>query len=184
MAAEPSGNAARNRRALLWGAPVIGLLVLYLLVHNSGSAPRSFADNEAAPDDVQAMRAPGEGPLTPATYAGGSPTAQAVPVTAVPAPVVAPSSMPAEASAESSQFRLYGILTRGAVIGTADGSQHFVPIGREVAPGVRLTGVDVHHAILSTPSGELRLSLDAAPAAALPPAQSQPAGNDTVVHLR
>ena len=63
---------------------------------------------------------------------------------------------------DASQLRLFGMLSRGAVIGMADGTQRFVPVGREIVPGVTLRGVDVHQAILATPSGEVRLGFDVA----------------------
>jgi hypothetical protein len=75
-------------------------------------------------------------------------------VVAVAAPV------PAAPSADVSQLRLHGILSRGAVIGMADGTQRFVPIGREFLPGVILRGVEVHHIVLATGAGERRLGFD------------------------
>jgi hypothetical protein len=54
------------------------------------------------------------------------------------------------------------------VIGMADGTQRFVPVGREIVPGVILRRIEVHHAILATGTGEVRLGFDSA-------AQPQPA---------
>jgi hypothetical protein len=54
------------------------------------------------------------------------------------------------------------------LIAMADGTQRFVPVGREIVPGVILRGVDVHQAILATPGGEVRLPLDVGPPAPAP----------------
>jgi hypothetical protein len=133
----PSGH---DRRALLWGGAVVAVLLLYLLLRDgSGSAPPPAEQIQA---DVQATM-----PESPA------------PVVVVAPPVAVVAAAPA---ADVSQLHLVGLLSRGAVIAMADGSQRFVPVGREVVPGVTLRGVDVHHAILATPSGEVRLGFDAA----------------------
>jgi hypothetical protein len=160
MPPERPGEAARNRRALLFGAPVIGLLLLYLLVHegSGGGAAQSSAPLPDPEAPIGAATLPA-GPIvqvdTPATVAPPGPVMQ-VPVQAVAVQVAATGPDP-------SQFHLFGLLSSGAVIGMADGSQHFVRIGREVAPGIVLRGVDVHHAILATPSGEIQLGFDAGP---------------------
>jgi hypothetical protein len=96
----------------------------------------------------------------PATYAGPvQPPVAAAPVAVAP-------------SVDASQLHLIGNLSRGAVIGMADGTQRFVPVGREILPGVTLRAVDVHQIILATPSGEARLGFDT-------PAQPQPAAIPT-----
>ena len=141
----------RDRRALIWGGAVIVILLLYLLLRGGDSSPKS----EPVQADIVATMPAGP----PATYA----TPVQPPVAAVPV-VVAP-------TVDVSRLRLFGILSRGAVIGMADGTQRFVPVGREVVPGVILRGVDVHHIILATPSGEVRLGFDTA---AQPPATTTP----------
>jgi hypothetical protein len=175
----------RDRRALGWGAPVVLALVLYLAFRGGGSSAPADRDRNVATDAPATMSAPGAGPLTPATYAG--PAAQAAPalapatpvpngaVVVAPPPAAVPVQQPAGEGAP--QFRLLGVLGSGAVIGMADGTQRFVPIGREIVPGVVLRGVDVHHAILQTAAGEVRLGFDAgdpAPAAPPPPAAPTP----------
>jgi len=146
----------KDRRALLWGGPVAAVLILYLLTRGEGSGPRP----EPLPADA------------PATVETASPPMVAV--VAVP-DRVASAPVAAAQSAGASQLRLVGILSSGALIAMADGSQRFVPVGREIVPGVILRGVGVHQAILATPSGELRLPLDAgapttAPAVTVAPA--------------
>ena len=136
----------RDKRALLWGGAAIAVLLLYLLMRGGSSAPPA--------EPVQAD--------VPATMPAAPP-----PVVAVAAPVA---MVP---SADLSQLRLFGLLSRGAVIGMPDGTQRFIPIGREIVPGVTLRGVEVHHAILATGSGEVRLGFDGVAqqqAAAAPPA--------------
>jgi hypothetical protein len=139
----------RNRRALLWGGAAIALLLLYLLTRGGDAPPPA----ERVQADVQATM-----PESPP------------PVLAVAPPMVVVAAAP---TADVSQLRLFGLLSRGAVIGMADGTQRFVPVGREIVPGVTLRGVDVHHAILATPSGEVRLGFDgpAQPQAALQPSR-------------
>jgi len=130
----------RDRRALLWGGAVIVLLLLYLLLRGDDSSPKS----EPVQADIAATMPAGP----PATYAAPvQPPAAAAPVAVAP-------------TVDASQLHLFGILSRGAVIGMADGTQRFVPVGREIVPGVILRGVDVHQIILATPSGEIRLGFD------------------------
>jgi len=130
----------RDRRALLWGGGVIAVLLLYLLLRGG--------DSGAPAEPIQADIAATMPAAQPATYA-----------TPVQSPVIA-APVAVTPSADVSQLHLFGILSRGAVIGMADGTQRFVPVGREIVPGVTLRGVDVHHAILATPSGEVRLGID------------------------
>ena len=139
----------RDRRALVWGGAAIAILILYLFLRGGGSEPSS----------VELVQ----------------PEAQIV----APPPVIAPPPTVAAAPvADLSQLRLYGVLGSGAVIGMADGTQRFVAIGRDVVPGVTLRRVEVHHIVLATGSGEVRLGFDgvaqpqAAPAAAAPPADA------------
>jgi hypothetical protein len=141
----------KDRRALLWGGPVAAVLILYLLTRGEGSAPRPEPLPADAPATVETAPPPFTAPPTPAPLA-------TAPV--APAP-----------SAGAAQLRLVGILSSGALIAMADGTQRFVPVGREIVPGVILRGVDVHQAILATPAGEVRLTLDSAPPQ---PQQAQP----------
>ncbi|MBV8972583.1 MAG: hypothetical protein JO290_09865 [Sphingomonadaceae bacterium] len=124
----------------------MAVLILYLLTRGEGSAPRP----EPLPADA------------PATVE----TAPPPPMAALPPPMPAPlatAPVVAAPSSSASQLRLVGILASGALIAMADGTQRFVPVGREIVPGVTLRGVDVHEAILATPGGEIRLPLDVGP---------------------
>jgi len=125
----------RDRRALLWGGAAIAVLILYLLTRGGGdSAPSSV---ELVQSDARTVTAP------------------------PPQPVVATAPvMAVAATADLSQLRLFGVLGSGAVIGMADGTQRFVPLGRDVLPGVSLRRVELHHAVLATASGEVRLGFD------------------------
>jgi hypothetical protein len=140
----------RDRRALLGGGAVIAVLLLYLLIRGGGSGPPP----EPVVTEVQATLPAAPAPVAPAS----APVVMVTPVVVTPA-------------ANLSQLRLVGIFSRGAVIAMADGTQRFVPVGREFLPGVTLRGVELHHAILATPSGEVRLGFDSA---APPQAASQP----------
>jgi hypothetical protein len=95
--------------------------------------------------------------------------APALQVQAPPPPIVI-APPPAAPAVDVSQLRLFGVMASGAVFGMADGSQRFVPVGREVVPGATLLRVELHHAVLATAAGEVRLGFDgvdqAAPAAA------------------
>ena len=136
---KPSGT--RDRRALLWEGAAIAILLLYLLTRG-GSAP---PPDDPVQNDISATM-----PAAPAPPVVVAPSVP-VPVVVAPTPGV-----------EVSQLHLVGLLSRGAVIAMADGTQRFVPVGREIVPGVILRGVDVHQAILATSSGEVRLGFDAA----------------------
>ena len=145
---EPS--TSRDRRALLLGGAVIALLALYLLTRGGDAPP----PDEPAQNDLSAT----------------------MPAAPLPAPVVTvapPVVVAAAPSVDASQLRLVGLLSRGALIAMADGTQRFVPVGREIVPGVTLRGIDVHQAILATPSGEVRLGFDSAAAPQAPGAAPQ-----------
>lgn len=151
----------RDRRALAWGGAAIAVLILYLATRGGGdSAPSSV---ELVQPDARTVTAPPPPPV----------------VATAPAMVVA-------ATADLSQLRLFGVLGSGAVIGMADGTQRFVPLGRDVLPGVSLRRVELHHAVLATASGEARLGFDgvaqAQPAAA--PAPVETARRDDTLRYR
>lgn len=95
-----------------------------------------------------------------------------VPQQAQPAPPPA-AAMAAPPQTDASQLRLFGVMGAGAVLGFADGSQRYVPIGRDVLPGLRLVRVEVRHAVLQSAGGEIRLGFDGVAAApAAPPGQA------------
>lgn len=141
----------RDRRALGGGGLVVAVLLIYLL----------WPDGD------------------PGSQAGPEPLAQPVVAAAAPPPpppVPAPAPLPA---ADPGQLRLFGILGRGAVIAGADGNQRYVPLGREVAPGLRLVRLEVRHAVLAVAGGEIRLGFDGVAQAQAPPpgqAAAAPAG--------
>src|SRR4051794_3253055 len=152
----------RDKRALSGGGAVIAILLLYLLLRGGDSGPPAgpVSDDVAASVPVD----------QPATYASPAPPQVAsVPVAVAPIAVAPVAVAP---NGDASQLHLFGVLSRGAVIGMPDGSQRFVPIGREIIPGVTLRGIDTHHAILATAAGEVRLGFDIA---AQPPALVSPA---------
>src|SRR4051812_26842103 len=97
----------RDRRALLWGGAIVAVLLLYLLLRDGGNAPPPAEQIQA---DVQATI-----PESPPLVLAVAPP----PVVVVATPVV-----------DVSQLHLVGLLSRGAVIAMADGSQRFVPVGR------------------------------------------------------
>ena len=159
MPLEPPGP--RDRRALAWGAPVVLILLLYLAFRGDGESNAPPAEPATVVHDL------------PATYA----QAPAAPVMAPPPVVVAsPQVVVAQPvvvvpTTDVSQLKLVGLLSRGAVIAMADGSQRFIPIGREIVPGVILRRVEVHQAVLATGAGEVRLGFDVAspPTTSVPP---------------
>jgi len=144
-----------------------------------------------APRDKRALAAGGTAIALLLAYllwpAGEQPPAPPPAPTRTAAPSPPPAAVavppPATPAADVAQLHLIGVMASGAVIGRADGSQRFVPLGREVVPGVTLVRVELHAAVLATAAGEVRLTFDgadrggAAPAAAAapppPPAQQE-----------
>jgi general secretion pathway protein C len=57
---------------------------------------------------------------------------------------------------------LFGITGGGAIIGSGEGAQRFVGLGRPAAPGLTLKAVQQHAVILSGPSGDIRLGFGGA----------------------
>lgn len=100
------------------------------------------------------------------------------PPAAVPAPPPAPAS-PAISPAATPQptppvsldgLRLHGVAGAGAIIGTGDGIQHLVPIGRDVRPGLVLASVGGDHAVLRAGATTYRLGFDGVTATGAGPA--------------
>ena len=131
----------RDRRALGGGGLIVAVLLVYLL----------WPDSE------------------PGAEAGSEPLAQPVVAAAAPAPLPVPAPAPLHA-ADLGQLRLFGIMGRGAVIAGADGTQRYVPLGRDVAPacGCRL---EVRHAPFSPRRGANPAGLRRRRAAASPGAR-------------
>ncbi|HMG46503.1 MAG TPA: hypothetical protein VK614_03485 [Allosphingosinicella sp.] len=109
--------------------------------------------------------------------------APALQVQAPPPPPIVIAPPPAAPAVDVSQLRLFGVMASGAVIGMADGSQRFVPVGREIIPGATLLRVELHHAVLATAAGEVRLGFDGV-APATPAAPVEPARNDETLRYR
>lgn len=91
-----------------------------------------------------------------------SPLSMPVPVAVQPVlPAAAP--LPAQPSLEG--LILYGVSGGGpagaaAIIGTPTGRQRAIAVGRDYAPGLKVTEVGTAHAILSGPNGATRLDLN------------------------
>ncbi len=103
----------------------------------------------------------------PAQPSLAPPPPEARPPAASPAPPAMAAPAPAP---DASQLRLAGLLATGAIIGTAGGNQRFVPLGRDVVPGLTLRRVELHHAILASAGGEVRLGFDGAAQSGAAPA--------------
>lgn len=109
----------------------------------------------------------------------------------VAAPIVAATPVtPQPPIADVSALVLHGILARSAIIGSADGVQRTIPIGREFMPGVTLKSTGFDHVVLATPGGDMRLALKQfggpAPVAAAAPMPGPTAsrGGDAVLGYR
>lgn len=90
--------------------------------------------------------------------------APSMPPAAAPAPTPAAATAAPAPSADG--LRLYGLLGSGAIVGLLDGSQRWVPVGRDVVPGLRLAEVRQHRAVLVSSGGTFELTFDGARAAA------------------
>ncbi len=146
----------REKRFVIVGAIVATLLLAYLLWPSSG-------DGNSSVELVPADQRP-----TPTVAV----TPQPIPVVQAPPPA----AMPPPAGLTEGLV-LYGVMAGGAVIGFPDGSQRYVAIGREVMPGLRLQGVQLHEAILAAGTVNYRLGFGG-PAIPLTP---QPAAAPVVV---
>ena len=100
---------------------------------------------------------------------------------ASPPPLAATTVAPPPAAAppvSTDGLRLHGVAGAGAIIGSGDGVQRFVAVGREVRQGLVLAGVGVDHALLRAGDTTYRLGFDgiAAAGAAGAPAAPDPTG--------
>ena len=84
-------------------------------------------------------------------------------------------SPPAAPAISTDGLRLHGLAGAGAIIGTGEGGQRLVAIGREVRPGLVLIGVGVDHALLRAGATTYRLGFDGVAAAGAPPVAGAPA---------
>ena len=135
----------REKRFVIVGA-VIAILLLAFLLWPSGGGNSAV---ELVPADQR--------PTPTAAAPQAIPVVQAPPPAAVPAP-----------AGLTEGLILHGVMAGGAVIGFPDGSQRYVPVGREVMPGLRLQGVQLHEAILAAGTVNYRLGF-AGPAIPLTP---------------
>jgi type II secretion system protein C len=121
----------------------------------------------------------GDGPVEPSVELQQQPaqTANPPPPPVIAPPAPAPPVVPAPAAAA---YQLVGIggggeKGRAAILAMPSGGQRVVPVGRAVAPGVTMKEVGLTYAILSSPSGDIRLEFRKA-AAPVTSASSAAAG--------
>lgn len=144
----------RDKRALIGGAVIVTGLLAYLL-WPTGSGTQSSVELVAA-DRRQAP-------------AGPPPPPMQVQTVSVPPPLAAPA-----APAVPEGLRLTGVTGSGAIFGFADGSQRFVPRGRDVVPGLTLQGVTLRHVILGSGAVSYRLGLGGTAVPVQAPASASP----------
>lgn len=165
---------AREKRFLIVGSIIIVLLLAYLLWPSS-SAPQSSVEL------VQANRRVAGGTPAPAPTPSPPPP---VPVETVAAPPPAATAAPPAATMPGGippGLTLTGIAGDGAIFSMADGSQRYIPRGRELAPGVTLAAVRLREVLLAAGTTNYRLGFGGmpvvvgAPTAGAPVAASQPA---------
>jgi general secretion pathway protein C len=158
----------RERVLLMVGAGALLLFLIWLLFLRDSGDEGSV--ELAASPPAPAILAPA--PVEPAP---------------LPPPAMPVISAPSVAPATVSAFVLQGVSGGGpgggaALIQYQNGAQRLVRVGREIVPGMTLTGVDLNWAIASSGGGNVRLDLNrpgatpvaaaGAPAPASAPAQS------------
>lgn len=158
---------ARDKRALIFGAIVVTLLLAYLLW------PRR-TPRETSVELVAAGNRSGSAPASPAANSPPPPVAPA----ATTAPVSAVAAAPAAPIPEG--LKLTGVTGGGAIFSFADGSQRLVSRGRDVAPGVTLQAVRLREVILAVGATNYRLGFGGAAIPIQPPPS---AGAPTAVTL-
>jgi len=139
----------REKRVVIVGAAIATLLLAYLLWPSGGGGSAV----ELVPADQR--------PAPTAAAPQPIPVVQAQPMTTAPV-AAAPAGL-------TEGLVLHGVMAGGAVIGFPDGSQRYVPVGRELIPGLRLQAVQLREAILAAGSINYRLGFGG-PATALTPA--------------
>ena len=107
-----------------------------------------------------------------------APTPVAAPEPAPPPAASAAAPPPAAPAVSTDGLRLHGVAGAGAIIGTGDGGQRFVAVGREVRPGLVLVGIGVDHALLRADSATYRLGFDGIAAGGAPAGPAAPAAGE------
>jgi hypothetical protein len=157
----------RDKRALIGGAVVITGLLAYLL-WPSREGTQSSVELVTADERRTAAGPP------PATLPPAPPmqTVSAAPAAPVPVSVAVP------AGAVPEGLILTGVTGSGAIFAFGDGTQRFVPRGRDVAPGITLQAVALRHVVLGSGTTSYRLGLGGgtpvAVQAAAPPSPPPP----------
>jgi len=136
----------RERKFLFVGAVALLLFLLFLLLPSSDEEEPGVELADAPP---AAAVAPPPAP-PPASFASPPPPPP-------PAAIATPGT--------GAAMVLRGIMGGGpgggaAIFAMPDGSQRLVRIGRELQPGMILTGVDINHATLSSSGGAMRMELN------------------------
>ncbi len=115
------------------------------------------------------------------------------PVAAPPALISPPAPLPVEGPAapviaptvSADGLRLHGVTGAGAIIGSADGRQRLVAIGRDVLSGLTLAEVHSDHVLLRTARGDIRLDFTGtATVAAASPVPARAAERDENLRYR
>ena len=153
---------AREKRFLIVGSAIIVLLLAYLLWPSS-SAPRSSVELTTA--DQRSAAGPPSPLMAP-------PPPAPIPVQTVVAPPPTPGAAVVAAGPGGIPIglTLTGIAGRGAIFGAADGSQRYVPQGREIAPGVVLQAISTRYVLLAAGATNYRMSFGGLPVAVGAPA--------------
>lgn len=151
----------REQKVVIGGAGVATILLVYLL-WPSGAPTGS--EVELVPAEQRQAQG---GPPVPAAPP---------PPIAVPAPtVVAPPEPAAGAGGMPEGLVLTGITGRGAIFAFGNGGQRYVPLGRDVAPGLRLQAVRMNDVIIAVGATAYRLGFGGAPRLIGPPGGPAPA---------
>ena len=150
----------RERKFLFVGGVALLLFLVFLLLPSSDEEEPGVELADAPP---AAAVAPPPAP-PPASFALSTP-----PPPPPPAAIAAPGT--------GAAMVLRGVMGGGpsggaAIFAMPDGSQRLVRIGREIQPGMTLTGIGISHATLSSGGGALRMELNKP--GAVPVAQAAP----------
>ena len=153
----------RERKFLFVGGVALLLFLVFLLLPSSEEEEPGVELADAPP--AAAVAPPSAPP--PASFASPPPPP--------PPAAIAPAGT-------GGAMALRGVMGGGpdggaAIFAMPDGSQRLVRIGRELQPGMTLTGVGISHATLSSSGGAMRMELNKP--GAVPVAQAAPAPEPT-----